>query len=126
MKSLLIVGLGGSLGAISRYLISIFMLKVIGTSFPWSTLLVNILGSFLMGALFEVLSQKISFSYELKLLLMVGFLGSFTTFSTFSMDAVSLFEQGGNLSSFIYIFLSVLLSITSLILAMHIMKSFVL
>ncbi|MBT4203680.1 MAG: fluoride efflux transporter CrcB [Rhodobiaceae bacterium] len=126
MKSLLIVGFGGFLGAISRYLINIFMLKIVSSSFPWSTLLINVLGSFLMGALVEVFSQKINFSYELKLLLFVGFLGSFTTFSTFSLDAVSMFGRGENLYSFLYISLSVLLSVGSLIFAMHIMKSYIL
>jgi CrcB protein len=79
-----------------------------------------------MGALVESFSQKINFSHELKLLLVVGFLGSFTTFSTFSLDAVSLFGRGEYLSSYLYISLSVLLSIGSIILAMYIMKSFIL
>jgi CrcB protein len=126
MKSLVIVGFGGFLGAVSRYAINIFMIKIVSSSFPWSTLLVNVLGSFLMGALVESFSQKINFSHELKLLLVVGFLGSFTTFSTFSLDAVSLFGRGEYLSSYLYISLSVLLSIGSLILAMYIMKSFIL
>ncbi len=86
--------LGGSLGAISRYLISTWINNKIDANFPFGTLSVNVVGSFLMGFLAMWLIEKIGLNPLLRLALFVGFLGAFTTFSTFSMETFNLFEEG--------------------------------
>lgn len=93
MNNLLLVALGGSIGAVFRYLISIFMIQVFGSSFPFGTLLVNVLGSFLMGVIYA-LGQLSHISPELKALIGVGLLGALTTFSTFSNETLLLMQDG--------------------------------
>lgn len=93
MNNLLLVALGGSIGAVFRYLISIFMIQVFGSSFPFGTLLVNVLGSFLMGVIYA-LGQLSHISPELKALIGVGLLGALTTFSTFSNETLLLMQEG--------------------------------
>ncbi|SIR36142.1 camphor resistance protein CrcB [Shewanella morhuae] len=93
MNNLLLVALGGSIGAVFRYLISIFMIQVFGGSFPFGTLLVNVLGSFLMGVIYA-LGQMSHISPELKALIGIGLLGALTTFSTFSNETLLLLQEG--------------------------------
>lgn len=93
MNNLILVALGGSIGAVFRYLISIFMIQVFGSSFPFGTLLVNVLGSFLMGVIYA-LGQMSHISPELKALIGVGLLGALTTFSTFSNETLLLMQEG--------------------------------
>uniref|UniRef100_UPI004048E34C fluoride efflux transporter CrcB n=1 Tax=Shewanella baltica TaxID=62322 RepID=UPI004048E34C len=93
MNNLLFVALGGSIGAVFRYLISIFMIQVFGSSFPFGTLLVNVLGSFLMGVIYA-LGQMSHISPELKALIGIGLLGALTTFSTFSNETLLLLQEG--------------------------------
>ncbi|BFL83978.1 fluoride efflux transporter CrcB [Shewanella baltica] len=93
MNNLLLVALGGSIGAVFRYLISIFMIQVFGSSFPFGTLLVNVLGSFLMGVIYA-LGQMSHISPELKALIGIGLLGALTTFSTFSNETLLLLQEG--------------------------------
>jgi len=106
--SILLVGLGGFIGAISRYFVSIFI-NYIELNSNISTLLVNITGSFFMGLLFYFFSTSSSDFY--KMFFIIGFLGSFTTFSAFSLDAMNLFLASEYFNFFIYITLSVILSI---------------
>ena len=94
MKALLFVALGGALGAVLRYSISSGIYHWFGRSFPYGTLVVNILGSLAIGLLSILLLEKFNVSQELKLGLVVGVLGALTTFSTFSMDTIILLEQG--------------------------------
>ena len=94
MTQLLIVGAGGAFGAIGRYWLSIWVYSLTGRAFPWGTLTVNLLGSLLMGFLSVWLLERMTLSTEVRALLMVGFLGSFTTFSTFSLETLLLLEQG--------------------------------
>lgn len=93
MSNILFVALGGSIGAVCRYLISIFMIQVCGAGFPFGTLLVNVLGSFMMGVIFA-LGQVSHLSPELKAMVGVGFLGALTTFSTFSNESLLLLQDG--------------------------------
>ncbi|GIU07914.1 fluoride efflux transporter CrcB [Shewanella morhuae] len=93
MNNILLVALGGSIGAVFRYLISIFMIQVFGSSFPFGTLLVNVLGSFLMGVIYA-LGQMSHISPELKALIGIGLLGALTTFSTFSNETLLLLQEG--------------------------------
>lgn len=85
---------GGSLGALMRYIISTWVNNKIDANFPFGTLVVNMLGSFLMGFLVVYLVEKIGLNPLLRLAIFVGFLGAFTTFSTFSMETLNLFEEG--------------------------------
>ncbi len=94
MTQLLIVGAGGAFGAIGRYWLSIWVYSLTGRAFPWGTLAVNLLGSLLMGFLAVWLLERMTLSDEMRALLMVGFLGSFTTFSTFALETLLLLEQG--------------------------------
>ncbi|UJF20942.1 fluoride efflux transporter CrcB [Shewanella sp. OMA3-2] len=106
MTNILFVALGGSIGAVLRYLISIFMIQVFGSSFPFGTLLVNVLGSFLMGIVYA-LGQLSHLSPEVKSLVGVGLLGALTTFSTFSVETLLLMQQGLWFKSMLNVLLNV-------------------
>ena len=120
MTPLLSIALGGALGASARYLTGLAALRLFGAGFPWGTLTVNVLGSFLMGLLFVLLGQGGRFSP----LLMTGLLGGFTTFSAFSLDAVALYDKGAVGLAGIYVLASVILSITALIAGIALARSF--
>lgn len=109
----LAIALGGALGALMRYWVS-GMLNNAEHRMPWGTLTCNVVGSFLMGVCFVLILEKSRLDPEMRPLLMVGFMGAFTTFSTFSMETVAMLQEGHVMSAAIYILLSVLLCITAL------------
>ena len=107
MKALLFVATGGALGAVLRYSISSAIYHWFGRGFPYGTLVVNILGSLLIGLLTILLVEKFNVSQEIKLGLVVGVLGALTTFSTFSWDTLDLLQQGLPGRAFLNVFLNV-------------------
>ncbi len=106
------VALGGAIGAVLRYLSNIGAMRLFGSGFPLSTLFVNIAGSFLMGVLVSALATKGGMRFAPFLL--TGVLGGFTTFSAFSLDAVTLWDRGQTLTAAGYVAASVGLSIFAL------------
>ena len=117
MKSYLLVFLGAGIGGALRHGVNVGCARVCGMAFPWGTLTVNVLGSFLMGALAGWLAFKANegWSQPLRLFLTTGILGGFTTFSAFSLDAVLIWERGQNGLAATYVAASVLLSIAGLV-----------
>ncbi len=105
--NLIWIALGGSLGAVSRFLIANFVHKQLPHAMPLGTLGVNVLGSFLIGIAYVYLVQLNLGQVQHRQLLMVGFLGAFTTFSTFSLESIQLFESGKSLWAVCYIMLSI-------------------
>lgn len=122
LTTILAVAAGGALGAVGRHLVSRASVHLWGTSFPWGTVLVNVLGSLAMGALIELAALKLSMSLEMRAFIFVGLLGGFTTFSTFSLDAVTLFERGAVLPAFFYVLGSVIASISGLFLGLYLVR----
>ena len=103
--------LGGGLGALARFFVSSFVNERAASHFPYGTLTVNIVGSFLMGFLAMWLVEKLGLNPLLRLAIFVGFLGAFTTFSTFSMETLNLFEEGLALRALLNMFVNVSLSV---------------
>ena len=116
IQNTLLVALGGAVGASLRYLTGLGLTRTLGHGFPYGTLTVNIVGSFVMGA-FVVLAAERGLTH-LSPLVMTGLLGGFTTFSAFSLDAVTLWERGEVTTATAYVLLSVLLSIGALMLGL--------
>ncbi|MCP4491400.1 MAG: fluoride efflux transporter CrcB [Gammaproteobacteria bacterium] len=108
MSIYIAIALGGSAGAISRYWVTSTTYQWFGHHFSYGTMLVNVVGSLLMGFLAVVLVERFQVSEEVRLGIMVGFLGSFTTFSTFAMDTIQWFENGAIMKALAYIIISVL------------------
>ncbi len=111
MLQVIAIACGGAFGALSRYFVIGLVTDWLGKDFPFGTLFVNILGSFLIGILYVVVVLKMHVSPELKSILVVGFLGAFTTFSTFSLEAFNFISQGLLLTAVTYILSSVILCI---------------
>ena len=108
MQQLLFIAGGGALGALCRYWVSGYVINNTNHYLPLGTLTVNMLGSLAMGIFFVLIMEKSQIAPEYRPLLMVGFLGAFTTFSTFSLETVVLLQEGHIMSAAIYILLSVI------------------
>ena len=114
------VALGGALGSALRYLVGLGVIRLAGTGFPLGVVTVNIIGSILMGV-FVVFANRKGLAH-LSPLVMTGFLGGFTTFSAFSLEAVTLFEKGQTGAAAFYVALSVGASIAALVLGLWIAR----
>ncbi len=122
MRIPIAVALGGALGAMARYLVVDRFEQWLGAGFLYGTLTANVLGSFLMGVLVELMLQTWSPSPELRAMLLVGLLGSFTTFSGLSLITLQLFEAGAMGQAALYAFASVLLSLIGIFAGMRLAR----
>jgi len=122
IKACLLVAAGGALGAVGRHLVTAVATAWLGSGFPWGTLIVNVAGSFLLGVLVALLSAVWTPPGEVRLFLVTGFLGAFTTFSAFSLDVVSEFERGHNSLAILYVVASVVLSVLALLAGLRLMR----
>jgi len=124
--NVLIVFLGGGLGAALRHGVNVLGLRVaaagLGASFPYATLSINILGSLLMGMLVEYAVHRSGLSLQARLFLMTGVLGGFTTFSAFSLEAVMLYQRGYWGQALMYVGGSVILGIAALIVGIALVR----
>lgn len=111
MMTYVAIALGGAIGAFSRFGLMNLVASMLGNRLPWGTLLVNVCGSLLIGVLYVLVSERMLLSGEARALLMVGFLGAFTTFSTFSLDTVLLIQQGWLLQAIAYMLASVMICV---------------
>jgi CrcB protein len=117
---IIFVGVGGFIGAILRYLISFYMQKLVGSSFAYGTLTVNIVGSLIIGFLYLYFEHIIS--PNIKALLVTGMLGALTTFSTFSLETILMVQEGLISKAFLNIVLNVIFALTGTVLGMFIFK----
>jgi CrcB protein len=114
MGIILSVAAGGAIGALARYAVMVRAGQLFGLGFPIGTLIVNIAGSFILGALIECMALKWSPGADMRAFLVVGVLGSFTTFSTFSLDVVTMIERGTYGLVAIYVSVSVIAAVAAL------------
>ncbi len=122
MQMILAIAAGGALGAVLRHFFGAATMSLTGISFPVGTMGVNIIGSFIMGALISYFALVWSPSPEIKAFLTVGILGGFTTFSAFSLDTVALLERGQISLALLYVCASIILSIAALFVGMILIK----
>lgn len=125
MTHILLVAAGGALGSVLRYLVGLWTLRSFGPSFPWGTLTVNVTGSFLIGVFAEVIARRFGASAEMRVFLITGILGGYTTFSAFSLDAITLLERGEPVTALIYVASSVLLSALAVFAGLVLMRAMV-
>ncbi|MCU7855791.1 MAG: fluoride efflux transporter CrcB [Candidatus Thiodiazotropha sp. (ex Lucinoma borealis)] len=113
MNQLIAIASGGAIGALFRFWVANGVYGLLGREFPYGTLFVNVLGSLVMGFLYVLLLERTTVSPELRGALLIGFLGAFTTFSTFSIETINLLEQAELLKAG----LNILLSVTACVMA---------
>lgn len=115
------VAMGGALGAVLRYLAN-QLIPLSKGGFPYATLMVNVLGSILIGVLYVVIVERAGLSGYWRELLIVGFCGGFTTFSTFSLEALQLWQSGHIQTAILYIVLSVVFCIVAALISISLMR----
>lgn len=119
------VAAGGAIGAVMRHGVNSATLQLWGDAFPYGTLIVNVVGSFLLGAIVTLFDHVWTPSDMMRAFAVTGVLSAFTTFSTFSLDAIQLLERQQYLAMSIYYLGSVALSVLSIIIAIHLVKAFI-
>ena len=125
MNLFIAIFLGGGFGALSRYLI-IDQINKLGTnSFPYGTMLVNILGALLIGAIYYLLISKVIINEQLKVFITIGFLGGFTTFSSFNLDFFKLVESGNMFLAIMYALFTFLITIVAFYIGYSLSRIFI-
>ena len=124
MNGFLTVFLGAGIGGVLRHAVNIAALKLVGSGFPFGTIFVNIVGSFIMGLAIEWFALKFDPGQTWRLFLTTGILGGFTTFSAFSLDAALLIERGAYLMASVYILISLTASVGGLFLGLLLIRQF--
>lgn len=110
--NIVLVFLGGGVGSVLRFLVSVLVVNRIGTSFPFATLGINVAGSLCIGVVVALAGERLSvLSESARFFLAVGFCGGFTTFSTFSLESLTILQSGRPLLAFVYVLLSVCLCV---------------
>jgi CrcB protein len=123
MFHLVLVALGGAIGAALRHLVNLGSLRLVGANYPWGTMAINVAGSLAMGIFIELLARRFNASNELRLFIATGILGGFTTFSAFSLDFAVLWERGAAVPALAYAIASVAGSILALFLGLWLARS---
>ncbi len=124
LRTMLLVGLGGFLGSVSRYLVGQGLHRLFDTIFPIGTMTVNIVGSFIIGVIYSLAERDNLVSPEMRMFLAVGFCGGFTTFSSFAFDNLNLLKDSGFLYLSIYVGGSVFLGLLAVYFGTQIHKLF--
>ena len=124
MNQLLLIAIGGAGGAVCRHALVNVVNQIAHSRFPYGTFTVNVLGSLLIGIMYVLITERLSLHPDWRNIFMVGFLGAFTTFSTFSLDAIYLLENGQLLTAFCYIASSVLVCLLVTWLAISVTRMF--
>ena len=114
MNMILAVAAGGAIGAVLRLVVGRGMFYLMGSEFPWGTLVVNILGSFLVGLFVEILSLRFSLSHEWQGFIIIGVFGGFTTFSAFSLEVSLMIEKGDFSTAALYGLVSMFIGVLAL------------
>jgi CrcB protein len=123
MKLVLLAALGGALGSSARYLVNVGAGRLLGMGFPWGTLIVNIVGCFLMGVLIGLGALRLSLTMETRTFLATGILGGFTTFSAFSADFAALVQRKDFGLAALYLTGSVALSLLAVFAGLYLIRS---
>ena len=108
IRALILVGIGGGIGSIFRYLTAVVVNRYFHSSFPWATFAANILGCLIIGLLLGFFERHQLTNHDLKYLFITGFCGGYTTFSTFAAENMNLFHSGNTMTAFLYIAASIL------------------
>ena len=114
MQEIVVVGVGGFVGAVARYLLSALIHRNVDSGFPWGTFTVNIIGCFLIGCLMYLIENRLVVSDQMRLFLGIGVLGAFTTFATFSQEIIDLMRTGQNWLALANVMFSVGLGVMAL------------
>ena len=122
LKTILLIGFGGAIGSVFRYLTHWITTKYFQSSFPLSTLLVNVIGSLLIGVFIGYLGKYFPDNHPLKFLLIVGFCGGFTTFSSFALENYNLMQNNQQIMAYLYMAVSIILTITAVGLGNYLAK----
>ena len=113
MNHILLVAIGGALGSSARYLTGQAALRLFGPGFPWGTLAVNVVGSLAIGVFVELIARRFDGSPELRMFVVTGILGGFTTFSAFSLEVAAMMERGDHMTAAAYVLLSLVISVAA-------------
>jgi fluoride exporter len=122
LQFIVAVAIGGAIGSVARYLVAMGSGKIFGMNFPWGILIINVTGSFLIGAFAGLFATKWDLPQGVRIFLTVGICGGYTTFSTFSLDSYYLMERGQFVAALAYMIGSVLLSIGALVSGLYLAR----
>jgi len=125
MNHILLVAIGGALGSVGRYLTGLATLRLFGPGYPWGTLTVNLVGGLAIGIFAELIARRFDGSAELRLFIITGILGGFTTFSAFSLEVTAMAERGDWLTALGYVLVSVTLSVAAVFAGLALVRAFV-